>query len=148
MEHIIRAFNKLIAPYARALRLMVGRAVVSLIDDSAPIQRVQVTILADETHGSVERIQNYGLTSRPFQGAQAVTLSVSGNRDHLVIVALDDGRYRPRDLAEGESALYNHVGTRIICRADNTAEVQAVKLLLLPMALMASLSMPPGNLLQ
>lgn len=125
---MMRAFEKMIAPYARAIRMMVGRAVVSLVDDAQPIQRVQVTILADELHGSVERIQNYGHTARPLSGSQAVTLSVCGSRDHLVVIALDDGRYRPTDLEDGESALYNHVGTRVICRADNTIEAVADKL--------------------
>lgn len=104
---LIGAFNRLIAPYARAIRLMIGRAVVTLIDDSQPIQRVQITIMADESHGSVERIQNYGHTSVPFSGAQAVAASICGNRDHLVVIAMDDGRYRPTNLVSGESTLYD-----------------------------------------
>lgn len=85
---------------------MIGRALVKLVDDSTARQECQLEIEDGEEHDGVERFQNYGFTSKPFTDSEAIVLFVSGNRDHPVIVALDDARYRITDLVEGEVAMY------------------------------------------
>ncbi len=102
----------MLAPLARRLRLLVTRGVLKLIDDAPGIQVVQVTGLAGEVLDGVERIQQYGLTSHPHPGADAIILNVGANRAHPVVIAVDDRRYRLH-LAPGEVAIYDDQGQMV-----------------------------------
>jgi phage baseplate assembly protein V len=104
---------------------LLSRAVVTLVDDSKKMQELQLSILEGETRGGIERVQNYGFTSVPLPGAEAVTLFVGGHRDHGLAVAVDDRRYRLTGLQEGEVALYHKDGAKILLKSDGTVEVTA-----------------------
>lgn len=103
---------------ARTIRLLASRAVVALTDDAGGLQRAQVQLLADEVLDRVERFQQYGVTSVPLKGAEGIVLALGGARDHAVLIAVDDRRYRPRDLAPGESALYDDLGQMVHLTRD------------------------------
>lgn len=102
--------RRLLAPIARRLRLLVSRGVVRAVSDATRLQTVQLDLLADEVRGNVERFQQYGVSSHPHPGAEAIVVSVSGSRDHLVAIAVDDRRYRLASLEAGEVALYDDRG--------------------------------------
>lgn len=104
---MVSALNKLLAPLRNRIANMVARAVVQLVSDGGKLQVLQLSILDGETREALERVQEYGFTSHPMPGAEAVALFVGGRRDHGLVVAVDDRRYRPRDLLAGEVALYN-----------------------------------------
>lgn len=106
---IVRIINKVTDPLRRRVRLMVSRAILNIINDAGGIQVVQVKLLANETRDGVERIQNYGHTSVPLPGAEGVMVCVSGNRDHGIVIAMDDGRHRLKGLQPGEVAMYSHL---------------------------------------
>lgn len=111
------ALGRVMEPIARRVRLMVARAVIELVNDATRMQSVQVSLLSDELRDSVERFQEYGFTSVPLPGAEGVALAVSGNRDHVVVVATDDRRYRKLGMQPGEVAIYNNVGDYVILKA-------------------------------
>lgn len=113
---MIAALNKLLRPVRLGLLNLVSRAVVSLADDAPKLQVLQLQLLDSETRDGAERFQEYGFTSVPFASAEAVVLSVGGRRDHLLVVAVDDRRYRLRDLQPGEVALYTDEGDRVHLR--------------------------------
>ncbi|MCW5666469.1 MAG: phage baseplate assembly protein V [Piscinibacter sp.] len=117
--------NRLLAPLHRVMRQMVARAVVSLVDDSLKLQALQVELLADEVRDDVERFQQYGFTSHPHPGAEAIAACVSGNRDHAVVLSVDDRRYRLKALAAGEVALYTDEGDKIVLKRGGVIEVTA-----------------------
>jgi phage baseplate assembly protein V len=96
---------------------------VQFVDDGKKLQVVQLGLGEDETRDGLERFQQYGLTSVPLAGAEAVVLFVGGTRDHGLVVAVDDRRYRPTGLQPGEVAIYNSVGGRVLLKADGTLEV-------------------------
>lgn len=110
---LLSAMRKFSDPLKRRIMLLVGRAIITAIKDSSGIQTLQLKALADEVHDSVERIQNYGLTSNPKEGAEAIMLAIGGNRDHCVVIAVDDRRYRLKSLASGEVALYDDLGQKV-----------------------------------
>lgn len=110
---------------ATRLANLVSRAVVRRVDDSTKMQSLQVTLLADETRDGVERVQNYGFTSVPQAGAEAVTVFVSGYRDHGLVVAVDDRRYRLTGLEAGEVAIYTDEGDKVVLKRGGTIEVTA-----------------------
>ncbi|PCJ57844.1 MAG: hypothetical protein COA65_08850 [Rhodospirillaceae bacterium] len=118
MVDIARVVQKLIAPLRRRVQLMVSRAVIRVIDDSLKGQELQITGLAGEVLDGVEHIQTYGLTSHPHPGAEAIALAVGGSRSHAVVVAVGDRRYRLTGLAQGEVALHDDLGQKIILHRD------------------------------
>lgn len=95
------------------VRLMVGRALVSLIDDKKAIQTLQLQALADEVLDDVERVQEYGFTSVPKRGAEAVMVCLGGERSAGLVIATDDRRYRVKSLKEGEVCIYTDEGDTI-----------------------------------
>lgn len=101
-----RTIAAMIAPLRRRVLLSIGRAVLTLIDDARKLQVVQVQGLARETLDGVERVQQYGFTAHPHPGAECVVVAVGGMRQHLLVIAADDRRYRVTDLARGEVCLY------------------------------------------
>lgn len=117
--------QRALRPLAQRLQLMIGRAVVLLVDDGPQLQELQVALLADEVRDKAERFQQYGFTSRPLPGAEAVAVSVAGSRDHVVVIAVDDRRYRLRALQPGEVAIYTDEGDRIVIKRGGTIEVRA-----------------------
>lgn len=104
---------------------MVARVVVKAINDGEGIQKLKFTALADEELNKVERIQEYGFTSHPKVGAEGVVLFIGGNRDHGVVIAVDDKRYRLTGLAQGEVALYDDLGSKVHLKRGGNIEVVA-----------------------
>ena len=102
----VRQLEKLTASLRRRVLLTVGRAVLQLVDDTRKLQSVQVVALDSEVLDEVERFQEYGYTSHPHPQAECVVLAVGGMRQHPLIVAIDDRRYRVTDLKAGEVCLY------------------------------------------
>ena len=101
-----RTIAAMIAPLRRRVLLSIGRAVLALVDDGRKLQVVQVQGLARETLDGIERVQQYGLTSHPHPGAECVVVAVGGMRQHPLVIAADDRRYRVTNLVRGEVCLY------------------------------------------
>lgn len=99
-------FGRWIGPLKRRVLLMVSRAVVELVDDARRLQTLQVTGYASEVLDGAERFQQYGFTSVPHPEAEAVVLAVGGERQHPIVIAVEDRRYRLVGLEDGEVALY------------------------------------------
>ena len=100
------------------LAMSVSRGTVSAVDDATQAQALQVELLADEAHDSIERFQNYGFTSVPHPDAEAVAVAVGGVRSHLIVVAVEDRRYRLKSLKSGEVAMYDDQGQYILLGRD------------------------------
>lgn len=107
------------------MRLMVSRAVLALVNDAAKLQGVQVTLLDEEARSEIERFQQYGFSSHPLEGAEAIALAVGGSRSHMVVLAVDDRRYRKKDLQPGEVALYTDEGDYVLFKRGRIVEVKA-----------------------
>lgn len=116
--------NKLLAPIIRRLRLALGRGIVRLVSDAAGIQTVQLSLMENEVRSDLERFQEYGFTSVPLDGAEAAVIFMGGNRDHGIVVAVDDRRYRLKGLAAGEVALYTDEGAKIVLKRGKIIEVE------------------------
>jgi phage gp45-like len=109
--------------FGAQIRNLIARAVVNLVDDGKHLQIVQLGVLADETVEDIERFQNYGFTSNPATGAEAVVLFVNGQRDHGLVVSVDDRRYRIANLASGEVAVYDKNGSKITLKANGDIDI-------------------------
>ena len=103
---IAKVIEHALKPLRRRVLLMVGRAVLNLVNDTLKLQALQVTALNEEVIDDAERFQQYGFTSHPHAGAECVVLSVGGIRQHPIIIAVEDRRYRVVGLETGEVCLY------------------------------------------
>lgn len=121
----LRDVQKLMAPMMRRLRLIADRAIVTMVTDSLQRQGLQLKVLADETADDVERFQNYGHTSVPPAGSEAIVLGIGGARAGLVAIAVEDKSVRPKDLEAGDNCLYHLEGHRIILCKDGLLELEA-----------------------
>ena len=109
--------EKALASLRRRIMKLVSRAVIKVVDDSLKAQGLQVELYADEVREDVERFQEYGFTSVPFDGCEAIFLSVGGSRDHGVVIATESREYRPKNLEEGDSALWTrNNGVMVYCK--------------------------------
>jgi len=126
----LRDVNQMLQPLRDRVMLMVARGVLKLVNDAGGLQTAQIGLLEDELRDKVERVQDYGLTSNPLPGAEPVVLFVGGNRDHGLIIKVDDRRYRLKGLKSGEVALYTDEGDFIHLKRDRNIEVKTLHVLI------------------
>jgi len=100
------------------IMLMVAKAVVRLVNDSGQHQLLQLALLHGETRDDATRIQNYGVSSHPPAGSAAVAIFPGGNRDHPIVIAVEDRNARPRGLKRGEVIVYDDKGQSIRLTRD------------------------------
>ena len=110
---MMNAIREAMRPIEQRVRGMVSRAIVRLVDDAMKAQELQLELLSDESQNGVERFQNYGLTSVPHPGAEALVVFAGGLRSHGVAIAVEDRRYRLTGLSQGEVALFDDLGNRV-----------------------------------
>lgn len=112
------AVRRGIAAIAGRVELMIGRAVIAAVTDTTQAQGLQLELLADEVQEGVERFQGYGYTSHPFPGAEALVAFVGGTRSHGIVVQVEDRRYRLKNLAQGEVAIFDDLGQVVHLKRD------------------------------
>ncbi len=118
MDAIIRPVTRVMAPLKRRVLLMIRRGVLKLVDDGSGLQHVQLVAFEGETLDQVERFQEYGFTSVPHPGAEAVLAAVSGARAHSLVVGVEDRRFRLTGLAGGDVAIYDDRGQKMHLTRD------------------------------
>lgn len=104
----------MIPTLSQALRLLGSRilllwnhGVLVHVDDAPSRQKVDIQLLKDETDQGLEHHQPYGFTSHPVAGADVIALYQGGNRDHGIVIMIEDRRYRLVNLGLGDVALYD-----------------------------------------
>lgn len=117
---MIESLRTLLRPLATRIANMVARAVVQLADDAPRLQLLQLGAGPGETRDGCERFQEYGFSSVPLAGAEAVVIFPNGRRDHGLVVAVDDRRYRPTGLQPGDVILYRAGGLHLVHRSDRS----------------------------
>lgn len=105
------------------LRGLISRGVVKMTDDTPKMQTIQATGLAGELFNAAERFQNYGLSSVPLAGAEALIVFVGADRSHPVVLAVDDRTCRPLGLSPGEVKIYTDEGDFIYLARGNITEI-------------------------
>lgn len=105
--------SRMLAPIKRRVMLVIGRGVLQALKDGGNMQTMQISLLDGELLDGVERVQNYGMTSVPHPGAEAAAVFLQGDRNHGLILAVDDRRYRLTGLEDGEVAMYDDQGQKV-----------------------------------
>jgi phage baseplate assembly protein V len=110
---------------------MIARGRLAAADDGEGMQFAQVSLLAGEAKARVERMQQYGFSSVPPVGSEALAVFVGGGRDHGVVVAIDNRASRIRGQATGEVSMYSDEGDYMVLKRGNTIELGTDRLVLL-----------------
>lgn len=113
-RQMLASITQLLRPVVQRAANTVARAVVQLVDDGRKLQLLQLGALDSETIDAAEHHQAFGFASVPMPGAEAVVVFPGGDRDHPLVVAVSDRRYRPRGGEPGTVTVYNHTGARVI----------------------------------
>jgi phage gp45-like len=105
---------------------MLSRAILTKkVDDTLLLQEYEIELFADEKRKGVERFQFPFLTSVPHEGgkgpgndegkkfAEMIVACIGGNRSHMVILAVDDRRYRICGLEQGELMIHDEQGQQV-----------------------------------
>lgn len=110
---------------ARKISNLFSRGVVTRTTSTTKTQKLQMSMMADESRDDIEHPQEYGHASVPLEGAETIAGFYGGNKDHGSVLRVFDKRYHPRDLEPGESCIYNHEGTRVNLRNGGIVEIIA-----------------------
>lgn len=111
-----------------AIRNLLSRGVIRLVNSAAKCQLVQIEMLGGELKDDVEHLEPYGYTSCPHDGAEHVAVFPDGDKSHGVVLVVADRRYRLKGLKAGEVALYTDEGDRIVLRRGRRIEVKTLTL--------------------
>lgn len=118
----------------RRIRLLALRSVVASVDDGLKAQGIRLRVKADDDRDGFERFQNYGFTSVPKKPdddgeAEAVLLSIGADPSHGIVIAVEDRRYRLVGLGEGEVAIFDDQGQKVVLYRDRI-EAESPKIVL------------------
>lgn len=106
---------------ARRAQSGTARGRLTAVNDEKGVQRLDVKVLAGETHTNVERFQQAGLTTHPPAGSEVVIAYMGANRTHPVVVAVENKKYRRRKLKPGGAALQDLAGKGVEITAEPDA---------------------------
>jgi phage baseplate assembly protein V len=104
----------------------IGRRVMTLVGggrkttgrDDGNVQLLQARLGEAEVRDNLPRLAEFGFTSMPPDGSDMVVLFVGGDRSNGVVIATGHIATRMKNLAPGESALYDSLGKHVYLKAD------------------------------
>lgn len=99
-------------PIKDQLAMVIGRGVLLALSTPGGGARAQVAGVAGETLDDREYAQDYGLSSRPHPGAEAVMAFLAGWRSNGMVLRLWDRRYT-LVLEYGEVAIHDDLGQKV-----------------------------------
>lgn len=122
MSDLARNVKKIMADVERRTLLSIGRGVFSRLTKSEGMHQAQIEGLAGETI-ETDRPQPFGFKTSPI-GGDAIFVCVGGNRDHALVIMIDD-RSCPVSLGAGETCVYNANGDYVHFKVAGEIEVSA-----------------------
>lgn len=117
-REVLDQLARLMQPLKTRVANAIARAVVESVNDARKLQLLQISVSDRADIDDAERFQEYGFTSVPLPGAEAVVVFPNGDRAHPLVVGVDDRRYRPKDWEPGEAGVYNFTGAFVKLTKD------------------------------
>ena len=104
-------------PIFNKIRTLISLFTLERTDDTKRPQEIKMTSLGGEAE-IIEHFQPFGLSGRPPSGSIGIMLSVGGNRSHGVAICIDGNDVTVENLMDGETAVYNSHGKKIVLKQD------------------------------
>lgn len=105
-----------------SIRHIAVRGRLTLIDNAKSIQIQQNELFTGQTKSDIPAPQQYGFESAPLIGADTINLNRGGSLESGWSIMTYDGRYKPLDLADGDSIMYTKRDTSSVHRIKFSAE--------------------------
>lgn len=121
---MLNQLERWISPIKKALQTIVRKAIIISVDDSNDLQLITALIGKNQKITNIERLQQFGLTSVPENSSEAVILSVAGQQEHAVAVAVDSSSKRPKNLSNGDVCLYANNTTKIVLSQSGDISIE------------------------
>mgnify|MGYP000000314771 CR=1 FL=1 len=83
-------------------------------DGGRAMRTVQTELLAGDVRDNVEHFEPYGFTSEPLMGSEVLASSLSGDRNHTIVLMVADRRYRLTGLKGGEVAIFDDKKRKVL----------------------------------
>lgn len=107
----------------RNIKMMLGIGRIEVTNDDGVIQKLQYRTPL-EVRSSTPRMAEFGFSSLPPVGSDAVVVFPGGDRSNPIIIATNHKSYRHTGLQEGESVLYDQWG-QYIKLTESGIEIEA-----------------------
>jgi bacteriophage Mu gp45 protein len=104
------------------------RGKVARVQAGGGVQKIQVEGLDGETVQDLEHAENFGFPSNPPAGSDCVVVPLGGKTSHGIIVTTTNGAYRITGLSDGETAVYNADGAKMVLKKGRVIEIDCDKL--------------------
>lgn len=101
----------------RTLKSLFRLGRLGSLNDNTKTQEAQIELFDNEVVSEVERFQDYGFTSKPVSGG-VVAAQVSGNRNHMIVLRINDDEHRIKLNDDWDVALYHKEGHSIQLQQD------------------------------
>jgi len=111
-ETMMRWIAAALAPVERRLAMLLGRGVLMALEVRGGLLVAQVQGLPGEVLAGREYVQDYGLSSRPHPGAEALGGYLAGLRSNGVVIRIFDRRHF-LGLEYGEVAIHDDLGQKV-----------------------------------
>ncbi len=111
-ELMKRYVDRELAPVRRRLLAMANRAQVTGVVENLQRQNLQLQVQNEESGDDIERFQNYGMTSYPPVGSEAVVVALRGCLAERVAVAVEKKDLRPKG-EQNDVIVYHAEGHQI-----------------------------------
>ena len=118
----IKTIDKRIGQFFGNIR-QAFRGRVARVKSGGGVQKIQVEGLEGETVQDLEHAENFGFTSHPPAGSDCVVVPLGGKTSHGIIVTTTNGAYRITGLAEGETAVYNADGAKMVLKKGRIIDI-------------------------
>lgn len=125
-DAILRAIRKHMEPLQRRINNMIARGVITALNDAEGLQGVQATLTQGEVFDGMERVQQYGFSSHPPIGSEIVALFLNGNRDHPLVLGVDNREVRLRNQLPGDASIYSLLQNFVSAKADGSIVLQGI----------------------
>lgn len=106
------------------VRMLVGRGRITIGNDTGGVQQQQVQLADIETGDNRPRVAEFGFTSMPPEGSDAVVVFLAGDRSAGVIIGTNHQASRPRNLKPGETMVFSLDG-KCVYLSDSGIRVDA-----------------------
>ena len=90
---------------------LINRAVVGAKNGARKLRTLQIELLNGDVRQPVEHFE-------PLQDAEALAVSLGGDRDHTIALVVTDRRYRPVNLKGGEVVVFDDLGRKVFLSRD------------------------------